>query len=141
MALPATADAFDWPEEMIAEFNGAWGNGRVGSILVSETDRFRVWHLSLAPGERIGFHHHVLDYFWTSLTAGRTRSYMHDGRIVESDYEAGTTRHYHFGTGDFMIHDLANIGDTELVFVTVEYLQSDNAPLALSPDTPRGPSA
>jgi hypothetical protein len=128
MSQPATADRFDWPEDMIAEFNSAWGNGRVGSKLVSETPDVRVWQLRLNPGERIGFHHHVLNYFWTALTPGRSRSHMHDGNIVEAEYSAGTTRHFSFGRDEFMIHDLENIGETELVFVTVEHLDSPNAP-------------
>jgi len=124
----ARADGYDWPRDRIDEFNAAWGNGQVGQTLVSQTDRVRVWHLKLNPGERIGFHHHVLDYFWTALSRGRSRSYMDDGRIVESDYNPGTTTHFTFGEGEFMIHDLENIGDTPLAFVTVEHLDSANAP-------------
>ncbi len=131
MMKQAQANDFDWPADRIAEFNGAWRNGRVGSHLVSENDRVRVWHLSLKPGERIGFHMHVLDYFWSAVTSGKSRSHMHDGRIVKTEYAAGSTKHYKFGTNEFMIHDLENIGDTELVFVTVEHKQSDNKPLPL----------
>ena len=36
------------------------------TTLVSESDRVRVWTIRLKPGERIGFHRHVLDYFWTA---------------------------------------------------------------------------
>ena len=132
MTAQARADKFTWPPERIAEFNNAWGNGRVGSDLVSENDRVRVWQLSLKPGERIGFHMHVLDYFWSAVTAGKSRSHMHDGRTVDTEYAAGSTKHYHFMSGEFMIHDLENIGDTELVFVTVEHKNSDNAPLPLN---------
>ncbi|WP_342070946.1 hypothetical protein [Yoonia algicola] len=133
----ANAKGFDWPQDLIAEFNAAWGNGQVGHVLVSETEDVRVWQLRLAPGERIGFHHHVLDYFWSAVTAGRSRSHMHDGSIVESDYAVGATRHYRFGAGEYMIHDLENIGDTELVFVTVEHLAGSNKPHELSSDVTR----
>ena len=44
-------------------------NPCVGSTLLSENERTRVWIIRLAPGERIGFHRHVLDYFWTSVSA------------------------------------------------------------------------
>ena len=30
----------------------------------------RVWTIRLKPGERIGFHRHVLNYFWTAVTGG-----------------------------------------------------------------------
>jgi len=125
---PAPAD---WPSALRAEFAAAAGNGQVGSRLVSQTERVRVWLLSLAPGARIGFHTHVLDYFWTAVTAGSARSHYGDGRIVEVTYGAGDTQHHSFPAGQFMTHDLENIGTTDLVFTTVEFLDSANAPLAV----------
>ncbi|PJI37271.1 hypothetical protein CTI14_65355, partial [Methylobacterium radiotolerans] len=44
---------------------------------------------------------------------------------------AGDIQHLSFGPGESMTHDLANIGDTELIFTTVEFLDSANPPLAL----------
>lgn len=32
-------------------------------------------------------------------------------------------------TGEYKVHDLENIGDTDLTFVTVEFLDSPNKPL------------
>ena len=119
------------PLALQEEFVARAGNGQVGSRLVSETERVRVWHLSLKPGERIGFHTHVLDYFWTAVTAGQARSHYGDGRTVEVSYLSGDTQHHRYGLGEFMIHDLENIGETELVFTTVEFLDSANAPLEL----------
>ena len=52
---------------------------------------------------------HVLDYFWSAVTAGN-----------------------HFKSGEFMIHDLENIGNTELGFVTVEHKNCDDEPLPLN---------
>jgi predicted anti-sigma-YlaC factor YlaD len=98
------------------EFAAA-GDGRVGNELLSETDRVRVWAIALKPGHRLGFHTHVLDYFWTSVTGGHGRSHFSDGRVSD--------------TAEFMVHDLENIGDTELLFTTVEFLDSPNAPLEL----------
>jgi hypothetical protein len=50
---------------------------------------------------------------------------------VEVSYLSGDTQHHRYGLGEFMIHDLENIGETELVFTTVEFLDSANAPLVL----------
>jgi quercetin dioxygenase-like cupin family protein len=121
----------NWPQALRGEFAERVGNGRVGTQLVSQTDRVRVWHVRLKPGERIGFHTHVLDYFWTAMTGGRARSRYGDGRIVEVTYQAGDTKHHTYGSGEFMIHDLMNIGETELVFATVEFLEGV-APTRLS---------
>lgn len=120
-----------WPQSLREEFVAKRGNGRVGSSLVSQTDKVRVWHLTLQPGERIGFHTHVLDYFWTAMTAGRARSHYGDGGIREVSYAAGDTQHHEYGRGEFMIHDLENTGDTPLVFATVEFLETANEPLLL----------
>ncbi len=119
------------PPDLAREFAAARGNGCVGTRLLSEDARCRVWTIVLEPGARIGFHTHVLDYFWTAVTAGRARSRHGDGRIAEVDYRAGDIRHLTFGPGEAMTHDLANIGDTELIFTTVEFLDSANPPLAL----------
>lgn len=127
--LPPAA-AFDgWSPALRQELAAAAANGRVGQQLVSQTDRVRVWRIALRPGERLGFHTHVLDYFWTAVTAGRGRAHHHTGSISEVDYQAGDTKHLTFAAGEFMIHDLENIGSTDLLFTTVEFLDSRNAPL------------
>ncbi|MCO5160229.1 MAG: hypothetical protein M9939_03775 [Mesorhizobium sp.] len=130
--------SYDWPDELKREFAGAGNNGCVGSMLVSESDRVRVWSLRLAPGERIGFHKHVLDYFWTAVSPGRAISHMDDGRTVEATYEAGSTKHHQYGPGEFKIHDLQNVGETDLLFTTVEFLDSENVPLELPEKVRRG---
>ena len=69
----AHSERSEWPAAIKAEFERESRNlnGCVGSELLSETDKVRVWIIRLKPGERIGFHRHVLDYFWTSVTGGR----------------------------------------------------------------------
>ena len=83
-----------WPSFVRDEFEANQNNGQVGTRLLSETDRVRVWEIRLAPGERIGFHRHVLDYFWTAVTPGRARSHTQGGSVVEATYAAGDTRHF-----------------------------------------------
>lgn len=114
-----------------AETSSARRNGRVGTRLVSETDTVRVWHIVLSPGERLPAHCHVLDYFWTATAPGRARSHTPDGRVVEVSYAEGETKHLTFGPGEFMIHDLENVGDTTLRFTTVEFKKSANKPLEI----------
>ena len=123
------AEPLPWSAELAAEFDRNQYNGCVGTELVSESARVRVWMIHLAPGRRIGFHRHVLDYFWTAVTTGRGRQHMHDRTTIEKTYLAGETRHETYRPGEYKIHDLENIGDTELVFTTVEFLDSANEPL------------
>ncbi len=127
-----------WPPEITAEFERERRNpnGCVGQVLVSESDRVRVWTIRLKPGERIGFHRHVLDYFWTCVTGGRGRAHMMDGSTVEHSYAPGETQHESYASGQYKVHDLENIGDKELIYTTVEFLDSANAPLSI-PDSVR----
>ncbi|MCF3934514.1 hypothetical protein L1787_13980 [Acuticoccus sp. M5D2P5] len=141
MTAESTADA-PLPPELAHELERNEFNPCVGHVLLSESERARVWYIHLKPGERIGFHRHVLDYFWTALTPGKAVSRINGGPPVETEYSAGMTEHISFAPGDFMIHDLENTGETDLVFNTVEHLESANRPLPL-PDgvvpTPRLP--
>lgn len=135
--LPLAGDLvgsnFDgWPDALKAEFAKHAHDGHVGSRLLSQDNRVRVWEIRLAPGERWHAHRHVLDYFWTAVNAGNSRQHTHDGTTREVSYSAGDTRHFHFGPGEFLLHDIENVGHTELVFTTVEHLDSDNPPLPIA---------
>jgi len=44
--------------------------------------------------------------------------------------------HETYGAGQYKIHDLENLGDKEMVFMTIEFLNSANKPLAI-PDRVR----
>lgn len=129
----------EWPAALKQEFarEAERPNGCVGSALLSETDKTRVWMIRLAPGQRIGFHRHVLNYFWTSVNGGRGRQHLMDGSTVEYSYYPGETRHETYGAGEFKVHDLENLGDKEMIFMTVESIEgSSNKPLTI-PDTVR----
>ena len=106
-----------WPEWLKTEFAENAHDGNVGSRLLSENDRVRVWEIRLAPGERWHAHRHVLDYFWTAINAGRSRQHTHDGTVREVSYSAGETRHFHFAEGEFLLHDIENIGDLSLIHI------------------------
>ncbi len=132
LAGSVVAENFEgWPQEIRDDFRDNAFNGRVGGRLLSETSRARVWEIRLQPGERVGAHRHVLDYFWTAVNAGDSRQHTADGTTREVSYAPGETRFFAFGAGEYLLHDLENIGTTELVFTTVEFLDSANAPLDL----------
>ncbi|MCA1777557.1 MAG: hypothetical protein LC676_18690 [Loktanella sp.] len=132
LGLATDPAAFEnWPSEIRDELSRSMDNGVVGTTLLSETDRVRVWHLRLDPSQRCAFHRHVNPYFWTALAAGKARSYFADGRIADTDYYEGETRHYHYDAGEYMMHSLENVGDTALEFTTVEFLDGPNDPLTV----------
>jgi quercetin dioxygenase-like cupin family protein len=129
----------EWPATLKAEFarEAEQPNGCVGTELLSETEKTRVWMIRLKPGERIGFHRHVLNYFWTSVNGGRGKQHLMDGTTVEYSYYPGETRHEIYGPGEYKVHDLTNLGDQDMIFMTVESIEgSANKPMPI-PDTVR----
>lgn len=122
---------FSLSEPLRAEFERNAFNPCVGKVLLSDGERARVWYMRVRPGERVGFHRHQLDYFWTCLTSGKARQNVNGGAPTIAEYTPGQTKHLKFGAGQFMVHDLENIGDADLVFITVEHKDSANAPLPL----------
>lgn len=106
----------------VCEQASEYGNDRIGTDLVLDTGAMRIWHLRLAPGETIAPHRHDRPYFWTVTTDGKGRSRFDDGRDVLVTYTSGDTGHFaDLNAQTRFVHDLTNIGNTELVFVTVEF--------------------
>lgn len=104
------------------ELRGGWRNDRIGTELVHEGGGLRVWHLRLAPGETLAPHCHDRPYLWTVLTDGKATSRHSYGRVIEVVHRAGDARLFaHLRQKDIFVHDLTNNGETELVFVTIEF--------------------
>jgi beta-alanine degradation protein BauB len=132
LAGDLVAENFEgWSDEVKADFERYEFDGHVGSTLLSEDERVRVWEIRLAPGQRWHAHRHVLDYFWTAITPGKSLQHTADGTTRVVEYPRGETRHYTFGEGEFLLHDIQNVGDEELIFTTVEHLDGANQPLQL----------
>ena len=113
--------AFD-PDDYASELEAAPGNLEVGTAIWFENDRIRVWEILLQPGERGAFHSHVTNYFWTVVEGSRGLQRFADGTFVVRDYLVGETKYLEHTLETALIHDLENIGDSTLRFVTVELL-------------------
>jgi hypothetical protein len=130
-----------WSPELRKEFDSNADNGCIGQSLLKENEFLRVWETHLHPGERIPVHRHVLDYSWTALTSGRARQHMSDGSTREISYSRGQTENFRFAGGRYHLHDLKNIGDEMLSFLTVEIKGGANEPIKLRQVTLRTPAA
>ncbi len=119
--------------EFDAELAIAAHNERVGTTLLFENDRVRVWEVRLEPGERAPFHAHRRPYFWTVADGGVARQRTGDGTVRRWRYEPGDTRYFDHTPGRPMIHDLENVGPSVLRFVTVELLDQDGTSEVLEP--------
>jgi mannose-6-phosphate isomerase-like protein (cupin superfamily) len=115
------------PEDFASELEAATTNGQLGTNMWFENDHIRVWEVRLEPGERGAFHIHDHPYFWTVVEPGRGLQRFIDGRFVIRDYTMGETRYLVHSPDDSLIHDLENVGDTTLRFVTVSLLPSSRS--------------
>ena len=110
------------PAEFSEELEAAPTHKELGTSVWFENDRIRVWEVLLEPGERGAFHAHTTNYFWTVVEGSRGLQRFSDGTFVVRDYLVGETKYLEHSEEDSLIHDLENVGDTRLRFVTVELL-------------------
>lgn len=123
LAGDVVATGFDgWSEELREEFRRNAHNRVIGSRVLFENERVRVWHIEVPPGDRLPAHRHTLDYFWTALTDGASLQHTDDGTTRRVSYRKGDTRHFVFRDGAYLLHDLVNDCDATLEFITVEHL-------------------
>jgi quercetin dioxygenase-like cupin family protein len=87
----------------------------VGTKLVFENERIRVWEFTLEPGAEIGAHKHELDYFFYPIEGGTLEVTRATG-ITAATLEAGQI--YYREAGD--THGARNIGPTRYHEVLVE---------------------
>ena len=100
-------------------------NFAIGTKLLCENERVRVWEISLAPGERHLFHCHRTSYFWVAHTGAHVRVTFPDGAYHDYDHEAGEVTYLEIPKGEQNVQDLTNTGDTPLHITTVELLHND----------------
>lgn len=63
---------------------------------------------------------HDQTYFWTVVEPGRGLQRFPDGTFFIRDYRLGETRYLVHSPENALVHDLENVGDTTIWFVTVE---------------------
>lgn len=113
-----------WSEDMKQLLSEAEINLAVGDKIVFENEDFRVWSIHLPVGSSLPFHKHCHRYFWTVLSCGKSISFYDDGSVIETNYNIGDTTYYeNLNAENTFIHNLQNMGDTELIFTTVEFLR------------------
>jgi len=104
------------------EIERAQTNYKVGTELLYENDRVRVWDITLQPGERMPFHCHRTSYFYRCDSGGSWRVRSLDGDVVLGEDGAGDVTFHDLGGGQRLVHELMNVGDAPLRYTTVELL-------------------
>jgi len=104
------------------ELEQASRNFTVGSRLLFENVRIRVWDITLGPGERLPFHCHRTSYFYRCEAAGMSRVRTPEGEAAVYESPQDEVTFHEIPPGETLVHDLTNVGDTVLRFTTVELL-------------------
>ncbi len=92
---------------------------KVGTRLLFENERVRVWDLQLAPGESTGVHRHERDYLYVVIGDGRLQAADADGERREaSDMKDGEVR-FNEVDGE-AVHEAFNVGDGSWRNIIVE---------------------
>jgi quercetin dioxygenase-like cupin family protein len=92
---------------------------KVGSKLLFENDRVRVWDLTLAPGESTGKHRHTEDYLYVVIGDGSLQGVDADGTKGEPRQMADGDVRWRDVDGED-IHEAVNTGDTPWRNIIVE---------------------
>ena len=61
-------------------------------------------------------------YFWTVVDGGIARQRAADGTMITREYHVGDTNYSEHSPDEPLIHDLENVGESQIRFVTVELL-------------------
>ncbi len=88
----------------------------VGTKLIFENGRVKVWEFTLAPGESIDTHSHVHDYFFYPIEGATLDVTRANGRVDRIVLEPGKV--YYRNGGD--THGAKNVGTTRYHEVLVE---------------------
>ncbi|HEX4147734.1 MAG TPA: hypothetical protein VHY20_02050 [Pirellulales bacterium] len=92
----------------------------VGSKLLFENERVRVWDLRLAPGESTGLHAHHSDYLYVVIGDGELAAFDADGALLHRGAMHDGEVHYRGVDGEPAVHEAFNTGQTPWRNIVVE---------------------
>ena len=96
----------------------------VGTRLLFENERVRVWDLTLAPGETLPLHRHELDYLYVVIGGGNLQTGFADGTADEprkmADGEVRFRELSSPGGDQRATHSATNVGGTPWGNIVVE---------------------
>jgi beta-alanine degradation protein BauB len=102
----------------------------VGTTLLFENGRVRVWEMTLAPGSACEPHRHEHDYLMVYPAPAVIASALDDGRPVTQHVEAGGVAYRVVGAAGLAPHAIRNVGDSQSTHFVIELLGQSAAPAA-----------
>lgn len=105
----------------------------VGTKLLFENDRVRVWDMTLAPGESSERHIHENDYLFVCLNHAQITLYPEQGEPETSEVRPNGVEYTEVGKG--VTHRVQNTGETEHREILVELKGGSRSPVAKEPES------
>lgn len=121
-AEPAVRSATYDMSEFASELATVATQTRIGDEVWYEDSEVRVWSISMEPGGRVPFHCHTGTYFWACTDGGSGRQHFFDGTLHWFDFRRGDVDFLDITPDAPVIHDLENVGETQIRFLAVELL-------------------
>jgi len=94
-------------------------SSKVGTRLLFENERVRVWDLRLEPGESTGLHQHDKDYFYVVIGDGALQTKFANGSTAPAKQMADGEVHFR-KIDEPAVHEAVNVGDTPWRNIVVE---------------------
>lgn len=94
----------------------------IGTRVLLENQRMRIWEMTLAPGQSSDLHRHVNDYLFVYASPGLMELCEMGGDPVEQPSPAGFAYYREVGREGLTPHRLRNVGDTTSTHYLVELL-------------------
>jgi beta-alanine degradation protein BauB len=89
----------------------------IGTELIKEDDRVRIWRIVLEPGEEAPWHTHHLDYTSITVEGSVMERYNEDGTVDRYESQPGNVRRIYEGS---LRHSLKNVGNKRFSNVIIE---------------------
>ncbi len=109
----------------------------IGTELLFENDRIRVWQMVLQPGEESPHHRHEADYVFVYTTPSRITAFLEGQEPSTSDFDDGFVQYTEVGPGTN--HHIRNSGTLEHRQILVE-IKGPSVAQALRPPENNGRS-
>ena len=107
----------------------------VGTTLLFENDRLRVWDLTLEPDQSCELHQHVYDYVFVNVTSAEVELHEPGQAPLARSLDEGFVQYMVVGQQGQRPHQLRNAGTSTLRQILIEFVGESASAEALEPET------
>ncbi len=105
----------------------------IGTELLFENDRVRVWDMTLQPGQESPLHVHEGDYLFVYVTPSRLTAFLEDKPPFTNEFDDGFVQYTEVGQGIW--HKIRNDSDQVHRQILVEFKGPSRSAAPQKPET------